>query len=347
MKILYFGNKLSKHGYTPTVIEGLSRLLHDEQKSIFVLSSSDKKNKLLRLIDMLLFFFRNKKGADVVLIDTYSTMNFWYAAAIGYLSHIFKIKYIPILHGGNLPQRLEKTTSVAKKLFTYSYVNVAPSNYLYTEFKKRGYENVIIIPNFIDETKYKPIIRKNIDTPSLLWVRSFSEIYNPQMAVLVLDKLKKKYAGARLLMIGGGNNGDECLQNTMALAKRMGLADSIEFTGRLSKEEWILRSKECNIFINTTNVDNTPVSVIEAMSLGFPIVSTNVGGISHIIKDQENGLLVEANDVEGMGVAIERLIEDDSLCEKISQGAISNSIQYHSVSVRKLWFSILQNLNNK
>ena len=53
----------------------------------------------------------------------------------------------------------------------------------------------------------------------------------------------------------------------------------ITITGILRKAEWIELSKDYDVFINTTNVDNMPVSVIEAMALGMPIVSTNVGGI--------------------------------------------------------------------
>ena len=57
MKILYFGNKLSKHGYSPTVLESLSRLLQSNQMDVY--TSSDKKNKLMRLLDMLVFFFKD------------------------------------------------------------------------------------------------------------------------------------------------------------------------------------------------------------------------------------------------------------------------------------------------
>ena len=104
MKVLYFGNKLSLHGCTPTTVETLGRLLQSD--TFHVCTSSDKKNKLLRMIDMVRFFFSERKGADVVLIDTYSSMNFWYAVVIACLSRLYKVKYVPILHGGNLPYRL-------------------------------------------------------------------------------------------------------------------------------------------------------------------------------------------------------------------------------------------------
>lgn len=339
MKILYFGNKLSKHGYSPTVLENLSCLLQSDQMEVY--TSSDKKNKLMRFLDMLMSFFRKRRGTDVILIDTYSTLNFWYAVMIGWLSSLYGIKYIPILHGGKLPERLERSVAISRKLFMQSAVNVAPSGYLYDEFRKRGYHNTVIIPNFIDEGNYQPQLRNCIDVPKLLWVRSFSEVYNPQMAIKVLSEVRKTYPTASLLMIGSCAGGEDSFRQTQLLAESMGLSGAVEFTGKLTKSEWIARSVECNIFINTTNADNTPVSVIEAMALGLPVVSTNVGGIPYVIADGDNGLLVEAGSVEAMVKSIVRITEDNALCAGLSQAAINASRKYLSTTVKESWKTLL------
>ena len=76
-----------------------------------------------------------------------------------------------------------------------------------------------------------------------------------------------------------GPDKDGSLEKTKQYAKEKGVLHRVRFTGGLSKTEWIELSKDYNIFINTTNVDNTPVSVMEAMALGFPVISTNVGGV--------------------------------------------------------------------
>ena len=76
--------------------------------------------------------------------------------------------------------------------------------------------------------------------------------------------------------------------------------------------------QECDIFINTTNFDNTPVSLIEAMALGFPVVSTNVGGIPYLIEDRKDGLLVPANDVAAFAKAIDELCAHSELTQTLS-----------------------------
>ena len=76
MKILYLGNKLSKHGINKTTVETLGENL--SQSGFEVVSYSSKKNSLLRILDMLLGILKHKNAA-YVLIDTYSTSAFWFA----------------------------------------------------------------------------------------------------------------------------------------------------------------------------------------------------------------------------------------------------------------------------
>ena len=133
IKLLYIGNKLAAHGKPPTAIDTVPTKLGEEGYSVETASS--KKNKILRLSDMVFSTFKSRKKVDLVLIDTYSTQNFYYAVIIGAMCRFFKIPYIPILHGGNLPHRLKKSKITCKQLFSGAYTNVAPSAYLVEKFK--------------------------------------------------------------------------------------------------------------------------------------------------------------------------------------------------------------------
>ena len=75
-KILYIGNKLSKHGNTATSIETLGAFLEEEGYTLYYASS--KRNQALRLLDMFFTTLRYGRQIDWVLIDTYSTKNFWF-----------------------------------------------------------------------------------------------------------------------------------------------------------------------------------------------------------------------------------------------------------------------------
>lgn len=330
LRILYIGNKLSKRGNSVTGMETLIPQL--SSLGYTVIGTSDKQNQLWRLIDMLYHTIRYSSGLDFVLIDTYSYKGFIYAAIISRVCQFLNLPYIPILRGGNLPSRLDKSPNECKRMFTRSYSNVAPSNYLLSEFEKRKIE-AQFIPNNIDLSQY-PFKKRSILRPRLLYVRSFDRIYNPEMAIEVLRKLHQTYPEASLCMVGPDKDGtlDVCRQ----LAKKYEINDKIEFTGVLSKSDWHKRSEDYDIFINTTNIDNTPVSIIEAMALGLPIVSTCVGGIPYLLDNQKDAFLVKKQDVNGMVQAIEQLLKEKELALQLSVNGRrkAESFDWHNVKSR-------------
>jgi L-malate glycosyltransferase len=287
MKILYLGNKLSKHGINKTTVETLGE--HLSQSGFTVVSYSSKKNSIYRILDML-FGILKHKNSNYILIDTYSTSAFWFAFLCSQLARFLNIKYIPILHGGNLPNRLISNPKLCKTMFDNAHMNVSPSEYLKFHFEKSGISNVICIPNSINLLEYSFKERKNF-APNLLWVRAFAEIYNPKMAVDVLHLLQEKHPNATLTMVGPDKDGS--LDTTKKYAQQLNL--KVNFTGKLTKKEWTDVAQNHDIFINTTHFDNTPISVLEAMTLGLPVVSTNVGGLPFLISHQETGYLV--NDI--------------------------------------------------
>ena len=137
MKLLYLGNQLSKHGFNKTTIETLG--LHLEQEGFGVYYASNKKSFPLRMLDMMRSVIIYRKQVSYILIDTYSTKAFWYAFVCSQLARVLNIKYIPILHGGNLPNRLKNNPKLCRMVFANSYQNVAPSGYLKKAFDDFGY----------------------------------------------------------------------------------------------------------------------------------------------------------------------------------------------------------------
>ena len=333
-RILYIGNNLSKKSKYKTSIAILSELLEKENFEVTVVSS--KTNKLIRLLDMIYktFLFRNK--VDFVLIDTFSTLNFYYAYLISLICNFFSLKYIPILRGGDLPKRLNTSSMLSKSIFKNAYKNIAPSNYLKTAFKKENYDTEFI-PNTIPLENYNYIHRTNIQ-PKLLWVRSFKNLYNPTLAIKVLLELKKEYPKATLCMIGPFL--DDSHQKTLELIKEHHLESSVELTGVLTKEDWHKKATEYDIFINTTNFDNTPISVIEAMALGLTIVSTNVGGMPYLIEDKVDGLLVDKEDTQKMTNAIIDVVEGKY--PTLSKKAREKAETFDWAVIKYKWFKILK-----
>ena len=333
--ILYIGNNLQNKRTNVSSIHNLGALLESEGYCVYY--ASNKVNKVLRLLDMIFTFFKYRHKVDYVLIDTYSTQNFYFALVISQLCRIFKVKYIPNLNGGNLPMRLKKNPKLCRMIFNNAYLNVSPSKYLKNAFEGFGYNNVTYIPNTIILKNYE-FIERNFKSINLLWVRSFSEIYNPKLAIKVFKKLKESNINTSLCMVGPDSDGS--LIKAKKFAKKLNI--KVTFTGKLSKSNWIDLSKDYNIFLNTTNFDNTPVSVIEAMALGLPVISTNVGGMPYLITDKVDGMLVRKNDVDAMVNAIIHIIENNDFAVAIAKNARIKVQQFDWQVVKHKWLNILK-----
>lgn len=333
-RILYIGNKLERNGYSPTSIDTLPEKLSRE--GIKFLNFSSYQNKFLRLAEMILAVLQYGRKVDLILIDTYSTSNFWYAVICGYLGKIQVTPLIFILHGGRLEERFNRADRRIINLFKNARKNIVPSEFLMDRLDPLGFNNLKLIPNWIELKNYH-FLKRNGVRPRLLWVRAFDEVYNPMMAIQVLEQLLKRNLEAELCMVGPEK--DASLSRCRKYSEEKGL--SVQFTGKMQKEEWLKLSKDFDIFLNTTNVDNTPVSVIEAMALGLPVVSTNVGGMPYLIKDGENGLLTEAGNADEMTEAIEKLLREPELAKCLSENARRKAEGYDWEKVKALWLELL------
>jgi glycosyltransferase involved in cell wall biosynthesis len=333
--LLYIGNKTSNTQKNPTAIDVLGELLCKEDFNVILVSR--KKNKLLRFIEMSWSVVKYSKKADYILIDTYSTLNFWYSVVTSQLARILNCKYLPILHGGNLPDRLKKNPKISRLIFENAYKNIAPSNYLHQIFTTQGYKNTTVIPNAIEIKNYPFNVSKNYEAPTILWVRAFSEIYNPMLALRVFHEIQKQYPNAYITMVGNTIDGSFAQCESYAIKHKLKVA----FTGKLEKKEWIQLAKTHNCFINTSKFDNMPVSVIEAMALGLPIVSTRVGGIPYFLTHQENALLVANDSVNEMIDAIEYLQKNESDRNKIIHNARKFAEQLDWNIVKNQWLDLL------
>ncbi|MFN0729524.1 glycosyltransferase family 4 protein [Polaribacter gochangensis] len=332
--ILYIGNDLSEKSKYNSTMETLSKLLESDGMTIY--KSSNKLNKLVRLLHMSFSVIKYRKKVDYILIDTFSTVNFYYAFITSQLARIFNIKYISILHGGNLPIRLVNSKILSKMIFANSFKNVAPSNYLKIAFEKKNYETVFI-PNILEIENYSYKERKNI-RPNILWVRSFCHIYNPTMAIEVLYLVKKEFPKATLCMVGPVK--DDSINLVKAKVKEYQLEKSVEFTGVLPKEKWHKKSVDYDIFINTTNFDNTPVSIMEAMALGLIVVSTNAGGMPYLIDNDVDGILVDKENAKQMADQICNVLKKQHI--RFTKRAREKAETFGWEIVKDKWIKLLR-----
>lgn len=328
--ILYIGNKLQG-----SVMEVLSKQL---EAHFQVVSTSEHPNKVLRALEMLGTFFRVQHRTDLVILDTYSTLNFYYAWGFALLCRFFRKPYLCYLHGGNLPARLTGSPRMSRAVFGHAQANVAPSGYLKSALEQAGF-NAICIPNFIRIERY-PFVQRARLRPNLLWVRAFERTYHPEMSIRVFAAIQKTYPEAQLCMVGPDKDGS--MERCKLLVARLGLGHHVQFPGQLTKAKWIELSADYDIFLSTPHFDNTPVSVVEAMALGLPVVSTGVGGMPYLIEHGKDGLLSPDADEAAMIRHLQLLLTDPYLAGSLSRNARQKAENFDWKMVEKQWLELIR-----
>ncbi len=334
--VLLVGNFLSATGASRSICEELAARL--PAVGCDVVTTSSKPGKLARLADMLGTAWRQRHRYAVAQIDVFSGPAFFWAEAVCASLRLLRKPYVLTLHGGNLPEFARTRRARVHRLLRSARAVTTPSGYLRDAFADAR-PDLRFIPNGVDLANYHA--RSGGTThPRLLWLRAFHAVYNPSLAVRILPIVARRFPDVRLTMVGG-DKGDGSRQQAETLAHELGVADRVEFVGPVPKREVARMLEQGDIFLNTTTVDNAPVTVIEAMASGLCIVSTNVGGIPYLVDEGRTGLLVPPGDPQAMAHAVVRILEDPALAHALSREARSAAERFDWTPIVAEWRSLL------
>jgi len=159
------------------------------------------------------------------------------------------------------------------------------------------------------------------------------------MASDVLENQLQNFSDAELCMVGPDKDGS--MEEFRKYIILKGIENKVKITGKLSKEDWIALSENYDFFLNTTNVDNTPISVIEAMALGLIVISTNVGGIPYLLEHKKDAYLVESQNAEQMTNSVLELMHNSELASQLMQNARKKAESFRWEKVKRNWIELL------
>jgi glycosyltransferase involved in cell wall biosynthesis len=127
--------------------------------------------------------------------------------------------------------------------------------------------------------------------------------------------------------------GDGDIDNCKLICESEGISDKVIFCGWVRGQKKIDEIKNADVFILPSYREGLPVSILEAMSAGLPIVSTNVGGIPNIIKDGINGFLFKPGDLEAITDRIIKLSRDEVLRLKMGEKNVVKANKMFDVDI--------------
>lgn len=296
------------------------------------ISVSASPNRYFRLFDIVATLIRRSKDVQIQCLQVFGGPSFIVEDMASWLGRRLRQRIVMVLRGGAMPEFMARYPTWTRRVLRRADIIVTPSAFLARAVGRLGLV-ACVIPNTLDLKRYPFRHRKQLSA-RLLWMRSFHPIYNPELAVRVLARVREAVPKASLV-IAGQNKGTE--NDVKQLAYELGVADATHFPGYLDLPAKLQHGNSADIFLNTNHVDNVPVSVIEACAMGLPVVATNVGGIPDLLQDGETALLVPSGDDQAMAAGVIRLLQDPDLAGRLSANGRRLAENFSWEQVRPQW----------
>ncbi len=164
-------------------------------------------------------------------------------------------------------------------------------------------DRTVVIRTGIDAAS-RPLARPADGVPVIV---SVGRLRRPKDVTTLLRALALVRGDYTALVVGGGPG----LGEAEAERRRLGLSDVVQFAGERDDVPATLASS--HVFVLSSRSEALPISILEAMAAGLPVVATRVGGVPELVRDGETGFLAPASDANALAALIQRLVDSPEL----------------------------------
>lgn len=260
----------------------------------------------LRLIPYACRLWRAAGRAQVFHIMANSGWSWHlFAAPAIWIGRLRRVRVVVNYRGGEADAFLARSPRLIALSLRRADALIVPSVFLARVFGRRGYTPQVV-PNIVDLGRFTPGQARPAPAPTLLVARNLEPIYDNATALRAFALVRQACPGALLLVAGSG------AQRPLleALARDLDMAESVHFTGRVDNAAMTELYRCADVVVNPSLADNMPISILEALSCGVPVVSTNAGGIPDLLEDGVTGVLVAPGDPRALADALIALLRD-------------------------------------
>ncbi|MEX0902955.1 MAG: glycosyltransferase family 4 protein [Pseudohongiellaceae bacterium] len=288
---------------------------------------------LRTLVNQLLYLpaLRELRRADVVHVFSASYWSFLLSPVPAILaSRLFNKRVVLNYHSGEAQDHLGKWGVLVHPWLRMVDKIVVPSTYLAKVFAGFGYQTRVI-RNIVDTSLFQYRDRSPLQ-PRLLSSRNLEPYYRVDNTLRAFALVQRKRPDATLTVVGYGSEEEQLRQ--WVRANRVA---NVRFAGRVEPEQMPAIYDEADIFINSSVVDNQPVSILEAFAAGLSVISTPTGDIPSMVKRGLTGEIVPQDAPEVMAEAILKLLENQSQAAAMRNRARTEVEKYTWPSVSSEW----------
>jgi L-malate glycosyltransferase len=281
--------------------------------------------------------FRNCKDADLLHIFSASYWSFLLAPTPAWwIGRMRGKKTLIHYHSGEAQDHLRRWRSAVPVLRRADAL-VTPSEYLARIFSEHGL-HARVIPNVVDPEQFR-FRRREPLRPLLLNTRTLEPYYSVDLVVRAFERILRQVPEARLCLVGGGSREPQI----RTLANELNVA-AVEFAGPVARSAIGRFYDQWDIFVNSSWLDNMPVSILEAYSAGMPVVTTAPEGIRYLVEHERTGLLCEPGDWPALAENVLRLLREPRLARQLTENAHEESRGYRWEATRGQWLDVYRTL---
>lgn len=278
---------------------------------------------------------------DIVHIFSASYFSFIIAQTPAILiSRMYGKKIVLNYHSGQCEDHLRRWGKIVYAILSLVDRIVVQSDYLVKVFNDHGFK-ATAIANVVDVNAF-PFQKREVFRPRILVPRMLDPIYNVECSIRAFHIVKQQVPDATLTLLGDGPEE----HRLKALVDELQIAD-VSFTGRVEREEIANVYREHDVFLNSSDIDNMPISVLEAFACGLPVVTTAAGGIPYMIRDRETGHLVPLNDHDALAGRILQVLDDREATTRMVEAARHELANYRWPAVARKWHRLYADLFNR
>ena len=194
---------------------------------------------------------------------------------------------------------------------------------------------VPVVGNGIDLDAFRGPQRRGLRGAGarLLCVARLAPAKNHALLLQTVALLRESGRDVSLTLVGDGP-----LRGRLEeLARELGISERVRFAGRRTDTPAFYR--DCDLFVLLSDYEGMPMSIIEAMASGLPVVATRAGGVAELVDDGVNGALVEADAAAAAG-AIAAICDDPALYARLSAGAVRTSSHYSAEAMMEKYVDL-------
>ena len=186
---------------------------------------------------------------------------------------------------------------------------------------------VRVIPCGIDVSRFTPG-KHRCHPPIVLCVARMSPVKNLELLLRGCSLLKRNGVGFRCVLVGDGR----CRSDLEVLRSSLGLESKVVFAGALDQDGVVENYQRASVGVLTSHSEGMPVCLMEAAACGVPVVATNVGGVSELVQHGTTGVVVPAGDPLALAAALELLLTNGRLANRMRLAARTRAESCFSVA---------------